>query len=180
MSDREVTIIEATTADRVYWRDVWKYRELLVILAWRDVAVRYKQTAIGLAWALLKPLATALVFTTVFGRLAGMPSDGTIPYALLVLAGTAPWMLMSSIVSDAADSLVVNAGLISKVYFPRIITPLSPALASLVDFTITPGATTEVELQEPPLGTLRGRVLLRGAIVTLPQRGAGQHIMGLV
>lgn len=137
MRERDVVVIEPATIERRYWRDLWRARELLLILAWRDVSVRYKQTVIGLLWALLRPLAVALVFALVFGRLAQMPSEGNIPYALMVLAGMAAWFLVSTVTSEAADSLVANAPLVGKVYFPRLILPLAPALAALVDFAVT-------------------------------------------
>ncbi|MEZ5855403.1 MAG: ABC transporter permease [Hyphomicrobiaceae bacterium] len=120
-----------------YWRDIWAYRELFAILAWRDVAVRYKQTVIGIAWAVLRPLLTMIVFTVVFGNLAKLPSDGAAPYPLLVFAGMLPWFLLSTILSDASNSLVSNAQLIGKVYFPRIIVPASAAVVALIDFAIS-------------------------------------------
>ena len=115
---------------------MWHYRELFAILAWRDVAVRYKQTVIGIAWALLRPFLTMVIFTVVFGQLANLPSDGTAPYPVLVFAGMLPWFLFSSILSEASNSLIGNTNLVGKVYFPRIIIPLSSAVVALVDFTI--------------------------------------------
>ena len=132
-----VLVLEAGRAERNYWRDIWAYRELFAILAWRDVTVRYKQTVIGIAWAVLRPLLTMLIFTVVFGRLAGLPSDGAAPYPILVFAGMLPWFLFASILSDASSSLVSNANLISKVYFPRIIIPVSAAVVACVDFAIS-------------------------------------------
>jgi hypothetical protein len=111
-----VLVIEPGRAERHYWGDLWHYRELFAILAWRDVAVRYKQTAIGIAWAVVRPLLTMVVFTIVFGRLAGLPSDGALPYAVLVFAGMLPWFLFASILTGASMSLVGNANLIGKVY----------------------------------------------------------------
>jgi lipopolysaccharide transport system permease protein len=98
----ETLVIEAGRADRHYWRDLWRYRELFYVLAWRDVAVRYKQTVIGLAWALIRPFLTMVVFTVVFGKLAGLPSDGTTPYALMVFAGLLPWQFFSAALSEAS------------------------------------------------------------------------------
>ena len=118
-----------------YWRELWRYRELFQVLAWRDVAIRYKQTAIGVAWAVVRPLLTMVVFTLVFGRLARLPSDG-VPYALMVLAGVLPWTFFSTALSDASNSLVNNANLIGKTYFPRLILPAAAILAALVDFGI--------------------------------------------
>lgn len=132
-----VLILEAGRAERHYWRDIWAYRELFMILAWRDVAVRYKQTVIGVAWALIRPFLTMVVFTIVFGGLAGLPSDGTTPYPVLVFAGMLPWFLFSTILSEASASLVGNSNLIGKVYFPRIIVPSSSAVVALVDFCIS-------------------------------------------
>ena len=131
-----VIVLEAGRADRNYWIDLWHYRELFAVLAWRDVAVRYKQTVIGVAWAVVRPLLAMAVFTVVFGTLAGLPSDGGVPYPLLVFAGLLPWFLFSSILSDASNSLVSNANLISRVYFPRLIIPAASGVVALVDFAI--------------------------------------------
>ena len=131
-----VLILEPGGAERNYWSDLWHYRELFAILAWRDVAVRYKQTVIGVAWALVRPFLTMVVFTVVFGKLAKLPSDGSAPYPVLVFAGMLPWFLFSSILSEASNSLVGNVNLISKVYFPRLIVPASAAVVALVDFSI--------------------------------------------
>jgi lipopolysaccharide transport system permease protein len=135
-SPPRVLVLEPGRAERHYWRDLWAYRELFAILAWRDVAVRYKQTVIGIAWAVIRPFITMVVFTIIFGRLAKLPSDGATPYPLMVFAGMLPWYLFSTIVSDASSSLLGNANLIGKVYFPRIIIPSSSAVVALVDFTI--------------------------------------------
>lgn len=133
----EILIIEPGRVDKHYWLDLWRYRELFAILAWRDIAVRYKQTVIGVAWALLVPLLTMAIFTLIFSKLAGLPSIGNVPYPLLVLAGMLPWRLFSSIVDDASGSLINNANLLSKVYFPRLIVPASAAMVALVDFLIS-------------------------------------------
>src|SRR6266536_1273052 len=117
------TIIEAGRVERHYLHDLWRYRELFRVLAWRDVAVRYKQTVIGVAWALIRPILTMVVFTIVFGKLANLPSDGTAPYALMVLVGMLPWAFFSTSLSDASNRLVGNAHLMTKVYFPRLILP---------------------------------------------------------
>jgi lipopolysaccharide transport system permease protein len=129
-------VIEPGMTARNYWRDLWRYRELTWFLAWRDIAVRYKQTVIGVAWAIVRPLLTTIIFTVVFSRLAKLPSDGAAPYPLLVFAGMLPWFLFSSILGEASNSLVGNANLIGKVYFPRIIVPASAAVVALVDFAI--------------------------------------------
>ncbi|MGE3914223.1 MAG: ABC transporter permease [Hyphomicrobiaceae bacterium] len=131
-----ITILEAGRAERNYWRDLWHYRELFAILAWRDVSVRYKQTVIGVAWALIRPFLTMVVFTVIFGQIAKLPSDGAVPYPILVFAGMLPWFLFSGVLSEASNSLVGNANLISKVYFPRLVIPTSTAVVALVDFLI--------------------------------------------
>ena len=128
-------VIEPGRTGRQYWRDLWRYRELMFFLAWRDVAVRYKQTVIGVAWALIPPLATMLVFVLVFSKVAHLPSEG-VPYPLMVLAGMLPWQLFASAVSESSNSLVGNANLISKVYFPRLAVPLSTLAVGLIDFLI--------------------------------------------
>lgn len=131
-----VLILEPGRAERYYWRDIWAYRELFAILAWRDIAIRYKQTVIGAAWAVVRPFLTMVVFTVVFGQLANLPSEGTAPYPLMVFAGMLPWFLFSTILGDASGSLVGNTNLIGKVYFPRIIIPCAAAVVALVDFAI--------------------------------------------
>jgi lipopolysaccharide transport system permease protein len=134
-SDR-VTVLAPGRAERRYWRDLWEYRELFAILAWRDVAVRYKQTVIGIAWALIRPFITMVVFTVIFGRLAKLPSDGATPYPIMVFAGLLPWFLFSSVLSEASSSLIGNSNLISKVYFPRLVIPAASAVVALVDFLV--------------------------------------------
>lgn len=129
-------VLEAGRADRHYWRDLWQYRELFLVLAWRDVAVRYKQTVIGVAWVMLQPLASVAVFTVIFGKVAKLPSLENVPYAVMVFAGLLPWQLISGAVNNAANSLVGNSGLISKVYFPRLIVPSSAVVVCLVDFAV--------------------------------------------
>ena len=131
-------ILEPGHVDRNYWRDLWRYRELFQVLAWRDVAIRYKQTAIGVAWAVIRPVLTVLVFTVVFGRIAKLPSNG-VPYPLLVFAGMLPWTFFATALSDASNSLVSNANLISKVYFPRLLVPAATVAAAFVDFFISLG-----------------------------------------
>jgi lipopolysaccharide transport system permease protein len=133
----DTIIIEPGMAERHYWRDIWRYRELFFVLAWRDVAVRYKQTVIGLIWALIQPLLTMVVFTVIFGKVAKLPTEGTVPYALLVFAGLLPWQLFATSLSGASNSLIGNANLISKVYFPRIIVPTAAVVVSFVDFLIS-------------------------------------------
>lgn len=130
----EITL-EAGHSDANYWRDLWRYRELLGFLAWRDIKVRYKQAVLGAGWALIQPLITMAIFSFVFGRLAGMP-DGGAPYPLLVLAGLLPWQLFSTALTGASNSVVGNSHLISKVYFPRLIVPISSLGVALIDFAI--------------------------------------------
>jgi lipopolysaccharide transport system permease protein len=130
------TIIEAGKTERHYWLDLWTYRELLLFLAWRDILVRYKQTAIGIAWSVIRPVLTMAVFTVVFGRIASLPSEG-VPYPVLVFAAMLPWYFFATAVSEGSNSLVQNANIVSKVYFPRIIIPISTIAVSLVDFLIS-------------------------------------------
>jgi len=128
-------VIEAGKSERHYWRDLWRYRELFYFLAWRDILVRYKQTAIGLAWALVRPLFTIIVFTLIFGRLARLPSEGA-PYAALVLVGMIPWQFFASAVNEASLGLANKENIITKVYFPRIIIPISGVIVNLVELAV--------------------------------------------
>ncbi len=128
-------IIEAGRADRHYWLDLWRYRELFYFLAWRDFLVKYKQTVIGVGWAIIKPLMTMVVLTIVFGRIGKMPSGG-VPYALLVFAGMLPWQFFANALSESGSSLVNNSNLVSKIYFPRLLVPISSIATSIVDFAI--------------------------------------------
>lgn len=130
-------VIEPGRVETNYWRDLWRYRELFQVLAWRDVAVRYKQTIIGVAWALLRPVLTMLIFTVIFSRLAKLPSEGSAPYPLMVMAGMLPWMFFSTSLSDASNSLIGSAGLIGKIYFPRLIIPTATIVVAFVDFLIS-------------------------------------------
>ncbi len=134
-SDTPELVLEAGRSSRHYWADLWRYRELLGFLAWRDIKVRYKQTVLGVLWALIQPTITLAVFTFIFGKLAGMPG-GNAPYPLLVLCGLLPWQLFAAAFSNASGSLVANSNLISKVYFPRLIVPLSSIAVALIDFAV--------------------------------------------
>lgn len=134
--DAEIVISARSKPGLRYWADLWHARELLMYLAWRDISVRYKQAVIGLLWAVLRPVMTTLVFTLVFGRIARLDS-GEIPYALLVLSGIAPWFYFASTIGECGNSLVANSSLITKVYFPRLVIPISTALVNMLDFTIT-------------------------------------------
>jgi lipopolysaccharide transport system permease protein len=135
-SSQSQLVIRAGESERRYWQDLWRYRELFYFLAWRDILVRYKQTAIGIAWALLRPLLTMIVFTVVFGAIAKLPSNG-VPYPILVFAGLLPWQFFSNALSECSNSLIGNSNLLSKVYFPRLIIPTSSVIVSFVDFLIS-------------------------------------------
>ncbi len=130
-------IIEAGRAERNYWKDLWRYRELFYILAWRDIKVRYKQTVIGAAWSIIRPLFTMVIFTIVFSKVAKLPTVANIPYPILVYAAMLPWQFFANALSESSGSLIGNANLISKVYFPRLIIPASAIIVSLIDFAIS-------------------------------------------
>jgi len=130
-------VIEAGKTERQYWRDLWRYRELFVFLAWRDVLVRYKQTAIGIAWSVIRPFLTMVVFTVVFGKIAGLPSEGGVPYPIMVYAAMLPWQFFANSLTESSNSLIANTQLISKVYVPRLIIPTTSIIVSLVDFAIS-------------------------------------------
>jgi lipopolysaccharide transport system permease protein len=130
-------VIEAGRTEGQYWRDIWRFRELLHILAWRDLAVRYKQTVIGVAWAVVRPLLIMVIFTVVFGKFGKFPSVGAAPYAIMVFAALLPWQFFSAALSESSNSLISNANLISKVYFPRMIVPAASVITSLVDLLIS-------------------------------------------
>jgi len=130
-------LIEPNRRESHYWLELWQYRELFRVLAWRDLSIRYKQTAIGVLWALIRPLLTMVVFTFIFGHIARLPSDGSTPYALMVLAGMLPWTFFSTGLAEAANSLIVDTNLISKVYFPRLIVPIATIVTAFVDFLIS-------------------------------------------
>jgi lipopolysaccharide transport system permease protein len=129
-------IIEAGRTEKQYWQDIWRYRELCYFLAWRDILVRYKQTVIGIIWALIRPFLTMVVFTVVFGQLAKLPSEGA-PYPILVFSAMLPWQFFSNSLSECSNSLITNANLLSKVYFPRLVVPTSAIVVSFVDFMIS-------------------------------------------
>ena len=131
----EMVIEPAARWPRVDLRELWTYRQLLFFLVWRDLKVRYAQTVLGIGWAVLQPLLSMLVFTVIFGRFAKVPSDG-IPYAVFSLAAVVPWTYFSTAFSTSSNSLVTSANLISKVYFPRLVVPIAPVLAAIVDLLI--------------------------------------------
>lgn len=132
-----ILVIEAGRSDKNYWADLWAYRELFAVLAWRDIAVRYKQSALGAAWAVLRPLLAMVIFSFIFGRVAGLPTVGDVPYPVMVYAGMLPWFLIATILSDASQSVVSNAGMISKIYYPRLITPAASSIVALIDFLVS-------------------------------------------
>ena len=131
-------VIEPGRMERQYWRDLWRYKELFYFLAWRDILIRYKQTVAGVGWSVVRPLLTMVVLTVVFGKLAAMPSGG-VPYPILVFCGMLPWQFFATAVSECGTSLVSNAALVSKVYFPRMTIPASSVIAGLVDLLISFG-----------------------------------------
>ncbi len=116
-------VLEPNRLERQYWKDLWRYRELFLILSWRDITVRYKQTFIGVAWALIRPFLTMVVFTVIFGRLANLPSEGDAPYAILVFAALLPWQFFSTALRRSSHSLVSNARLLTQAYSTRLIVP---------------------------------------------------------
>lgn len=135
IGNREL-VIEAGRTEAQYWKDIWRYRELFYFLAWRDIIVRYKQTVLGVAWALIRPLLATLVSTVVFGNLAKFPSEG-VPYPILVVAGVLPWQFFANSLSECSLSLINNANLVAKIYFPRLIVPASAVIVSFVDLLIS-------------------------------------------
>jgi lipopolysaccharide transport system permease protein len=136
LESKRTLVIEADQVGRQYWLDLWRYRELFVLLATRDILVRYKQTVFGVAWSVLRPLFTMVAFTLVFGFFAKMHSNGP-PYPLFVLAGTLPWQFFASALSDCSNSLNANAPMLAKVYFPRLIVPISSVMVTAVDFLVS-------------------------------------------
>jgi lipopolysaccharide transport system permease protein len=133
---KNVLVIQNGITAKAYWSDLWRHRELLVFLAWRDILVRYKQTVIGVSWVVLRPLLFMVILTVVFGRIARLPSEN-VPYAVLVFSGLLPWFFFSNALSECSNSLVTNGHLLSKVYFPRLIVPASTILVNAVDFVIS-------------------------------------------
>lgn len=134
--DQEVIVVQAGQRERNYWRDLWRYRELLYFLARRDISVRYKQAVLGVAWAVIRPVVAMVIFTLIFGRIAKLPSQG-VPYSLLVFAGMVPWFFFSAALNEGSGSLLSNANLMTKVYFPRLLVPLSAMAVATIDFLIS-------------------------------------------
>lgn len=130
-------IIEPGRTEKNYWKDLWRYRELFYILSWRDIKVKYKQTVLGLLWAIIRPLLTMVVFTFVFGKVAKMDTHSNVPYAIIVFAGLLPWQFFSNALTESSNSLIGNTNLITKVYFPRLIIPASSVITSFIDLFIS-------------------------------------------
>jgi lipopolysaccharide transport system permease protein len=138
VADEEFDLwLEAGRTEKHYWLDLWRYRELFQILAWRDIAIRYKQTVAGAGWAIIQPFLSMVIMTVIFSRLAGLPSEGAAPYAIMVFAGMLPWQFFAASLSSSSLSVVGNANLISKVYFPRIIIPASSVVVACVDLLVS-------------------------------------------
>lgn len=135
--EREYIVLESGRSERNYWKDIWRYRELFYVLSWRDITVKYKQTAIGIAWAVIRPFLTMIVFTVIFGKIAKLPTEGDAPYAIMVYAAMLPWQFFANSLSESSNSLISNVNLITKVYFPRMIIPASTMITNLVDFIIS-------------------------------------------
>ena len=153
-------IIEPNRGFQNYWRDLWRYHELFVFMAWRDILVRYKQTILGLSWSILRPFLILIVFTFLFGRLAKFPTEGGAPYPILVLAALLPWQLFANALSESSNSLIANANMISKVYFPRMIMPASSVIVSFVDFLIASSLMAGIMVWYQYLPSLRILTLL--------------------
>jgi lipopolysaccharide transport system permease protein len=130
-------VIEPRRSAKNYWNDLWRFRELFIFLAWRDILVRYKQTVIGLSWSLIRPFLTMVIMTIVFSKLAQMPTDGKVPYPILVYAAMLPWQFFSTSFSEASNSLISNSNMLTKIYFPRLIIPASTVIVNFVDFLIS-------------------------------------------
>ena len=130
-------IIKPGHIEKNYWKDLWRFRELFYILSWRDIKVRYKQTVLGVAWGIIRPLLTTIIFTLIFSRIAKLNNPSVAPYALMVFAGMLPWQFFSNALSESSNSLIGNANLITKVYFPRMIIPASSVITSMVDLGIS-------------------------------------------
>lgn len=135
--ERTELVIEAGRTERRYWADLWRYRELFYLLSWRDILVRYKQTALGVAWAVLQPLLTILIMTVVFNKIAGLKAPSGVPYTIFVCAAQLPWFFFATAMGNSANSLVNNSSMISKVYFPRLIVPISGVIVSAADFCVS-------------------------------------------
>lgn len=173
-------IIEAGRTEKNYWKDIWRFRELFYILSWRDIKIRYKQTVIGAAWGVLRPLLTMVVFVFAFGKVGGLEKGSSIPYPLVVFTGLLPWQFFSTALSEASNSLIANTNLVSKVYFPRIIIPASSIITSLVDFMISFGLLVIMMViyqYQPPLQILLLPLFI--ILALLASFGVGIYITAL-
>jgi lipopolysaccharide transport system permease protein len=139
-------VIDAENTHRQFWKDLWNYRELFYFIAWRDILVRYKQTLIGITWSVIRPVLTMVIFTIVFGKLAKLPSDGNVPYPILVYTALLPWQFFANSLTESSNSLILNAPMVSKIYFPKLILPTSSVIVSLVDFIISFGILSVIML----------------------------------
>lgn len=175
----QILVLEPNRIEKQYWKDIWRYRELFAILAWRDIAVRYKQTVIGVAWALLRPFLAMVVFTVIFGNLAKLPSGGA-PYPILVFAAILPWQFFANALGECSNSLISNSNLLSKVYFPRLIIPAASVITSFVDFLISGLILVGLMIWYQWLPTWRLLTLpMWVAIVFLASMGAGLWLASL-
>lgn len=177
--EENILVIEAGKLERQYFKDIWRYRELFIFLAWRDILVRYKQTVFGVLWAVLRPFLTMVVLTVVFGGIAKMPSNG-VPYPILVYSAMLPWQFFSSSFSEASNSLIGNSNLLTKIYFPRIIMPTSAVIVAFVDFLIAFGILVLLMIY---YGYVPGWTILTLPVFTLlaflTAMGAGLYIAAL-
>lgn len=135
-NSKDYIVIEAGKSEKNYFRDIWRYRELFYFLSWKDILVRYKQTVIGIAWSVIRPILTMIVFTIIFGKIAKLPSTDA-PYPILVFTALLPWQFFANALQESSNSLISNSNMISKIYFPRIILPISSMIVALVDFVIS-------------------------------------------
>lgn len=136
-TEMQRTIIEPNGRNFQYWKDIWRYKELAFNFAKRDVTVRYKQTVVGLGWAIINPIVNMIIMTFIFGSVAGLSSEGNVPYAIMVYSGLIPWSLLSKSLQASASTFIANAGIMQKVYFPRILSPLGSVMAFLIDTAIS-------------------------------------------
>lgn len=179
-TDDKLIVIEPGKTAKNYWNDLWRFRELFYILSWRDIKVRYKQTTIGAAWAIIRPLLTMIVFAFIFGKVAGLAETSSTPYVIVVFAGLLPWQFFANALGESSNSLVGNANLISKVYFPRLIVPAASVITSLVDFAITFGIMAVLMLfygYTPPIQVLFLPVYI--VLVFFAAFGTGLYVTAL-
>jgi len=174
-------VIEAGRIEKQYWRDLWRYRELFCFLAWRDFLVRYKQTVVGVAWAVVRPLLMLSVLTFVFNGVAGVQAPEGVPYALMVLCGLLPWQFFATSFAESSNSLVANSAMVSKVYFPRIVVPASKLIIGLVDLSISAGLMVLLMLYYRFVPSLNALLLPVFLLMTITAAlGAGLWISALM